>query len=84
MDSDHACSAESCPTGVYYVTCVDGPAWWKMAGPYATHGEALADVDRARGIADKIDGRAWFMGWGTVRAKDGDAKPGRLNALQLI
>jgi hypothetical protein len=82
---EFACDAVHCPpTGGYYVTCVDGPQWWKMAGPYQTHAEALADVDRARDIANKIDGRAWFMGWGTAQVKEGATEPGRLNKLKLF
>ena len=78
----HTCTPESCPVGNYYVTAIDGPAWWKMAGPYATHADALADVDKARGIADKHDGRAWFMAWGTARIES--TTPGNLNRANLI
>jgi hypothetical protein len=85
MAEDHICDAITCPpTGGYYVTAVDGPSWWKMAGPYQTHAEALADVDKARGITDKHDGRAWFMGWGTAHVKDGALLPGNLNRAGLI
>jgi hypothetical protein len=55
-----------------------------MAGPYTSHTAALADVDRARTIADKHDGRAWFMGWGTVRMPNYFNEPGRLNKFNLI
>lgn len=82
---EHNCSPEHCPpNGGYYVTAVDGPSWWKMAGPYQTHAEALADVDRAREIANKHDGRAWFMGWGTAHVKAGAVEPGNLNKAGLI
>ena len=37
-----------------------------MAGPYRTHGQALADERKVTLIASDIDGRAWFMAWGTV------------------
>ena len=54
-------------------------------GPYATHAEALADVDKAREIAGNNDGRSLFMSWGTCRKHNPrDNAPGRLNALNLI
>ena len=85
-DGPHVCSAESCPEpGNYYVSAVDGPNWWKMAGPYRNHASALADVNRARDLADKHDrsGRAWFMSWGTVRVEN-ETGPGNLNRAGLI
>jgi hypothetical protein len=53
--------------GNYYVSAVDAGRTWLMAGPYKSHVEALATVDKALKIADEKDGRAWFMAWGTVR-----------------
>jgi hypothetical protein len=55
-----------------------------MAGPYDTHQEALADVGKARNIANEHDGRAWFMGWGTIRDKDDKRTPGNLNKAGLM
>jgi hypothetical protein len=79
--TDHICTLESCPVdGSYYVSCVDSNGHlFLMAGPYQNHAEALANQNKALMIADNIDGRAWFMKWGTVRVKDGTRKPGRLN-----
>lgn len=49
--SNHNCTPETCPDGLnYFVTCVDYGRLWYMAGPYATHREALAAVDPARKI----------------------------------
>jgi hypothetical protein len=84
IDIDHRCTEECCPRGTYYVSAVDGPSWWRMAGPYNTHQEALADVERARSIAVKHDGRAWFMGWGTIRDREGKREPGNLNRAGLM
>lgn len=85
MTHEHVCTPEICPnTGGYYVTCMDGPSWWYMAGPYQTHTEALAAVDKACRIAADIDGKAWFMAWGTVRAKDDYRKPAKLNQLGAV
>ena len=67
--TDHICTLASCPIGRYFVTAIDGPNTHFMAGPYENHADALADVDKALKIADKHDGRAWFMAWGTVRIK---------------
>lgn len=81
----HACTPETCPEpSTYYVTAIDGDRWWKMAGPYANHTAALADVDRARTLTDKHDrsGRAWFMGWGTARVESTEL--GNLNKAGLM
>jgi urease accessory protein UreF len=68
---EFGCDAEHCPTnGGYYVTAIDGDRWFKMAGPYQTHAEALAHVEEALRIADEHDGRAWFMSWGTCHVKN--------------
>lgn len=81
----HVCTPETCPApGRYYVTCVDGPDYWKMSGPYASHEAALADVDRAMTIANDHDGRAWFMSWGTARCGDDCQDVGNLNRLGLM
>jgi hypothetical protein len=69
--------------GPYYVSAIDGSKIHLMAGPYAQHTEALADVERARDIADKADARAHFMAWGTCRA-EGSTDIGTLNKYKLI
>lgn len=83
----HVCNDELCPpSGGYYVSAVDGPQFWLMAGPYNTHAEALADVKRVRDICVERDstGRAVWKAWGTLRMKDETRKPGKLNELGLI
>lgn len=64
---EHVCTPEDCPpNGGYYVSCIDDNGRvFLMAGPYRTHGAALADKNKACTIASDIDGRAWFMAWGT-------------------
>lgn len=85
FDKGHVCSPDTCPEPAsYYVSAVDGPKWYPMAGPYPTHKEALRDVGRSRDIASDNDGRAWFMAWGTVRLSESYREPGRLNAAYLI
>lgn len=79
----HICTAETCPAGFYYITAVDGALFYWMAGPYSTHAEALADVLRARELADENDPRAWFMAWGTARS-DRDRGSGSLNRAGLL
>ncbi len=70
---------------VFYVSAIDGPKRCLMAGPYATHELALADVDRVRTIVCNADGggRGWFMAWGTAGYPNthGDAPSGNANAL---
>jgi hypothetical protein len=82
MTAAHVCTPDTCPEpSRYFVTAVDGPAVHYMAGPYTRHADALQDVDKALRIADKHDGRAWFMGWGTVRITDPTHQPGRRGTL---
>jgi hypothetical protein len=45
-----------------------------LLGPYATHAEARANVDRARRYVLDNDPRGWLYAYGTAR---GVAKPGR-------
>ena len=86
---ERGCTTESCPpNGAYYVSAVDAGHVFLMAGPYQTHADALADVDKALEIADSKDGRSWFMGWGTVNVAErykGKLFPlGKLNELGLM
>ena len=69
--------------GPYFVSAIDGAKNYLMAGPYETHGEALAKIDPVRDIANNHDGRAWFMRWGTCRI-EGSTRVGTLNKLGLI
>lgn len=69
--------------GPYYVSAVDGTKNYLMAGPYAQHADALADVRRVRDIADNADARSCFMFWGTCRIEGSD-RVGNMNKLGLI
>jgi hypothetical protein len=68
--------------GPYYVTAVldDSRKVYPMAGPYALHADALADVERIRRVAESVDRRALWAAFGTCRLPD-YGKPGKLNAL---
>jgi len=85
---EHVCTPEDCPAvGGYYVSCIDDNGRvFLMAGPYRTHGAALADERRACKVASDIDGRAWFMAWGTVHKNGNPAElaAGVLNKHGLI
>lgn len=66
------CATPTCPGdgGRYYVTVVDAGRVGYLLGPYDTHVEALANVERARGLAEGVDPRAWFYAFGTARTSD--------------
>lgn len=64
----------------FYVSVIDGARYAFLAGPFATHEEALAKVDAARKRADEVDPRAWFYAYGTAQAPEGYDRPGILNA----
>jgi hypothetical protein len=71
--------------GPYYVTAMldDSSMVYPMAGPYADHAAALADVERCRSIAESVDRRALWAAFGTCRMPT-YAKPGKLNQLGLV
>lgn len=88
LESPNPCNGKelcACPPGRYYVGCIDDEGHhYLMAGPYPTHQAAEKDRSRALGIADDIDGRAWWMRWGVCVMPDSYEEPGRLNKLGLI
>jgi hypothetical protein len=53
--------------GHYYVSVIDGPRYQLLAGPYDTHAQALAQVDKSKSIAQDLDPRSVFYGFGTCR-----------------
>jgi hypothetical protein len=63
----------------FYVSCIDGPQFALLAGPFQTHEEALSWVDRANDEAQKYgDPKAWFYAYGTCKMAHGHKK-GLLN-----
>jgi predicted kinase len=50
----------------FYVSAIDGAKRHLVAGPYASQQEAADHVEHVRKHADKQDGRAHFMAWGTA------------------
>ncbi len=66
--------------GNYYVSIIDGTRRGLLAGPFPNdHAGALAAVDRVRGVACRLDPKAWFYAYGTCRLPLGTSPPGRLN-----
>jgi hypothetical protein len=53
----------------YYVTVRNGSRTGGLLGPYDTHAEALANVDRGRQLALDSDNatRSWFYEYGTTK-----------------
>lgn len=68
------------PARRYYVSVVDGAAYRFLAGPFDTHGDALAQVDAARKLAIEYDRKAHFYAFGTAKAPAGYDTPGIFNA----
>ena len=65
--ADHPAARE-----FYYVTAVDGPKVFPLAGPYETRADAESKVDEARNIAMDPErnasfGRAAFMAYGVTK-----------------
>jgi hypothetical protein len=63
------CEKPECPGegGGYYVSVVNGLFYGLLLGPYDTHAEALANVDRGRSLADAADPRSHWYAFGTAR-----------------
>lgn len=68
--------------GPYYVSAIrdaSGDPWYPVSGPYKTHKAALAQVEPARVLCEKLDARALWMSFGTVRTGPGGYdEPGSL------
>lgn len=70
--------------GPYYVSVIrpEKPSDPRLlAGPYALHAAALADVAKATDIATDLDPKASFYAFGTIRMRSGYDTPGILNKL---
>lgn len=64
----------------YYVSIVRDRRTGLLAGPFATHTEALATVSAAREEACNVDPRAWWDAFGTCSLPRDLANPnGTLN-----
>lgn len=84
MSPDHICNSESCPEGAnYFVTALDAGFLWYMAGPYATHREALAAVGAAMAIGIKNNPWSYFFSWGTVKGSS-RSEPGSITKARLL
>jgi hypothetical protein len=84
-ENEHVCTEASCPENAgYYVSAIDAGQTHLMSGPYPTHSAALAAVKISLKIANEHDGRAWFMGWGTVKMGSEFYRPGSLNRAGLL
>ncbi len=60
--------------GLYYVTAQDGGRTAFVAGPFRDdHARALALVDEARRVAERLDPRAVWYAFGTSRIDDAAA-----------
>lgn len=69
------CERPECPSngGRYYVTVRDHDRTGWLLGPYDTHAEALANVDRGNELACNADPRAHWYAFGTARITDPSA-----------
>jgi hypothetical protein len=69
----------------YFVSIVRSPTQrGLLAGPYATHAEALAMVDTARRLACQFDAWADFDYFGTCSLPPGSGRRGVLNAKIVV
>lgn len=67
------CEDAQCPGdgGGYFVTVLDGTRVGWLLGPYDTHEDALANVERGNALASAADARAHWYAFGTARVKGG-------------
>jgi len=59
------------PDADFYVTVRDAGRTGWLLGPYATHQEALDNVERGRDLANEWNAKAWFMAFGTASVPAG-------------
>ena len=70
--------------GGYYVSALLSGKYFMMAGPYASHDSALAEVPRVRKIAEEHDRRAVWAAFGTSRLRVESPPLGILNQKGLM
>ena len=63
----------------YYVSVRKSHQFGLLAGPFATHDEALTWVEPAREVAIRFDEWAWFYVFGTCSTPT-TSRPGRLKS----
>ena len=68
---------------MYYVVAAAGKRYSLLAGPYQTHGEAVAVLDKVRRVAYRINPMTVFYTFDTCRLI-GYNKPGLFNRRGLI
>lgn len=67
--------------GNYYVSVIDGARKALLAGPWAKHADALANVERVSQLAYELDPRSHWYAFGTARLPDDDSVPIRAGSL---
>lgn len=55
----------------FYVSVIDGARTGLLLGPFGTHEEAKANVERGRKLAEKANDRAVWFAFGTASAPRG-------------
>ena len=61
-----ACGRTHAENQVFYVTARSGRQASFLLGPYESHVEAMANVERGRDLAIGVDVWAWFYDFGTA------------------
>jgi len=61
----------------FYVSVIDGKRKGFLLGPYTTHADALANVERGKQMALDSDnaGRSWFYAYGTCKLTTSNKLP---------
>lgn len=60
---------------VFYVTVRDAGRTGFLLGPFADHTEAIANIERGKGLAEQHDVWAHFYSYGTASVPSGDKQP---------
>lgn len=64
------CGKAHTPGQRFYVDVVSGSRFALLLGPYDTHEEATANVERGKQLAVERDPRTWFDSFGTCSTHD--------------
>lgn len=76
----------ACGPGKYFVSTIpdNQKGFHLVAGPYATHQEALDAKRKAQQISESHDQRSFWWSWGVVHMPDNCTDVGILNKHNLI
>lgn len=66
----------------FYVSVIDRQRKGLLLGPFPTHAEALAKVEKGKALAHEVNRDAHWFAYGTCKVTANELPQGRLNHLR--